>query len=88
MEKKFKKTAEEIFITSQESRSEREPEPSPGIPKGYRLVKEGKSERVQLLVRPSTKEALKRMASAEGVSVNELINTALEEYLERGAHGN
>lgn len=53
------------------------------IPKGYRLEREFKSVRMQLLVRPSTKEAIKREAAAQGVSMNDLINKLLDEYAER-----
>lgn len=53
------------------------------IPKGYRLAPEFKSERMQLLVKPATKEAIKQAAAAQGVSMNELINQLLDEYAER-----
>lgn len=56
------------------------------IPKGYRLVPEFKSERLQLLVRPEIKEGIKQAAAAQGVSMNELINRILDEYLT--ANGN
>lgn len=53
------------------------------IPKGYKLVKESKTTRMQLLMRPLTKQALKRTADAKGVSMNDLVNDIIEEYLER-----
>ena len=53
------------------------------IPKGYKLVPESKTVRAQILIRPSTKEALKELAEAKGTSLNDLINTAIEEYIER-----
>lgn len=56
--------------------------PAITIPKGYRLEKELKSERLQLLIRPTTKQALKERAAKEGISVNDLINRVLEEYTE------
>ena len=56
------------------------------IPKGYRLAPEFKSERIQLLVTPETKAAIKQAAAAEGVSMNELINRILDEYI--AANGN
>jgi hypothetical protein len=56
------------------------------IPEGYRLVKETKSERMQLLVRPSIKKRLKAEAQAQGLSMNDLINNLLEEYIERSGN--
>lgn len=53
------------------------------IPKGYRLARENKSERMQLLVRPSLKAAIRKEAAAQGLSMNDLINNIFEEYLER-----
>lgn len=53
------------------------------IPKGFRLVPEYKSERIQLLVRPATKKAIARAAASQGISMNELINSILEEFIER-----
>ena len=55
-------------------------------PGGYKLnpeYVETKSRRVQALVQPSVYEAVKARAQAEGISVNEAINTALREYAER-----
>ena len=51
--------------------------------------RETKSARLQVLLQPSTKDGLKRIAAARGTSVNDLINTALREYVEREtkAHG-
>ena len=83
--KDFKKNTAELFISTAE-------EPKQGhtsrldmngdIPKGYVLVKENKSERMQLLVRPTLKEAIKKEAQAQGLSMNDLINNIFEEYLE------
>ena len=61
------------------------PRPAGGTretPEGYRvnpLFIEKKSRRLQLLLRPSVYEAVRARAVAEGVSVNDLINTLLEE---------
>lgn len=52
------------------------------VPKGYVLVRESKSARMQLLVRPTTKEALRRAAGAQGLSVNDLVNQILDNYIE------
>lgn len=53
------------------------------VPKGYKLVKENKSERMHLLVRPALKEAIKEEAEAQGLSMNDLVNNIFEEYIER-----
>ena len=42
---------------------------------------ETKSRRLQLLIKPSTAEKLKRIATRAGTSVNDLINSILEEAL-------
>lgn len=81
--KDFKKNPAELFISTAE-----EPQAAPAqegafIPKGYKLVKEPKSARLQLLVRPLTKDGIKRAAEAQGLSMNDLINQILDEYIER-----
>lgn len=86
--KDFKKTAAELFISAAEDPKENiiaDPTPSTGaiIPKGYKLVKENKSERMQLLIRPSIKDAIRQEAMAQGLSMNDLINNIFEEYIER-----
>lgn len=87
MAKNFKKNTAELFISAAEGQ---QPEPQQEgkaaaftVPKGYRLEKEYKSERMQLLVRPTTKETLKKAAAAKGVSMNDLVNTILDEYAEK-----
>lgn len=67
-----------------------DPEPTeerrsaPNIPEGYKLVPESKSKRLQLLVKPSTHEKLKNLAKAEDLSINEIANRAIENYLKGG----
>ena len=56
---------------------------TPKIPAGYKLVPETKSERTQLLFRPTTKDTLREIAAARGISLNDLVNQILEEYIER-----
>lgn len=51
------------------------------IPKGYRLVRENKSERVQLLVRPATMKRLRKRAEEQDISVNELCNRLFDNYV-------
>lgn len=54
------------------------------LPPGYSITKENKTERLQLLVRPATKEGLKKIAKAKGnISINELANIIFEEFIER-----
>lgn len=51
------------------------------LPNGMQLVSEPKSERIQLLVRPITKKLIKQEAKSKGVSMNDWINTILEEHI-------
>ena len=53
------------------------------VPKGYKLAQETKSERLQLLIQPTTKAALKELAAAKSISVNELINMVLKDYINK-----
>ena len=53
------------------------------VPAGYRLVREPKSRRMQLLVTPATAASLKDRAAQKGVSLNELANRIFEDYLRR-----
>lgn len=84
--KDFKKNTAELFISAadkEEPARQQAEQDGVAIPKGYRLVKENKSDRMQLLVRPALKEAIKQEAAAQGVSMNDLVNCIFEEYLER-----
>ena len=51
------------------------------VPRGYKLVKESKSKRIQLLVTPSTFADLKAAALTQDISLNQLCNRIFEEYL-------
>lgn len=81
--KATRKNPTETFLSTAEEPKEEAPAQEPAIPEGYKLVKESKSERLQLLIRPTTKKRLKVEAIAQGVSVNDLVSTILEDYLER-----
>ena len=83
MSKGFRKSVAEQFISAAEKPQETPQAAQEGIiiPKGYKLVRENKSARLQLLIRPSTKEALKEEAAALGISVNDLANNIFEEHL-------
>lgn len=68
-----------------------EPEKAPRKKKGFTIAYvdgkpvqiENKSQRVQLLITPSLHTKLKKTAKAEGLSVNELINIAITEYIDK-----
>lgn len=83
--KDFKMNTAELFISAAdpEVKVQEKTQEDFTIPKGYKLARENKSERMQLLVRPTTKEAIKKAAAAQGVSMNDLINQILDEYTER-----
>ena len=83
--KDFKKNPAEIFISAAEEQETPQQMQDTGvtIPKGYKLVKENKSQRMQLLVRPTLKDAIREEAEAQGLSMNDLVNNIFEEYLER-----
>lgn len=46
------------------------------------VITEKKSTRLQLLIRPSTKDGLRVIATARGQSVNDLINEVLENFVD------
>ncbi len=48
------------------------------LPDGYILVRERKSRRLQLLIRPSIYEEVKNMATENNQSVNDYINELIE----------
>ncbi len=83
--KDFKKNTAELFISAAEEQEAPQQMQNTGvtIPKGYKLVKENKSQRMQLLVRPTLKDAIREEAEAQGLSMNDLVNNIFEEYLER-----
>lgn len=95
--KNFKKSASEFFINEAGNDQNQEaPKPPKSksakqeapagfkVPRGYKLTKEARSERIQLLVRPSTKDILKAEADTAGKSLNEYVNDLLEEHLRKG----
>lgn len=60
------------------------------IPEGYKANPayiETKSKRVQLLAQPSTVEAIKSLAKANNISMNEAINEAIKEYIDKHTRG-
>jgi len=60
------------------------PTPAEGIPKGYVLKEEPKSQRLQLLLRPSIFKDLKEESARTGKSVNAICNDVLADYFREG----
>ena len=90
MKKSFKQQINPAmqFITPQEEpgKATETPAKATDAPEGYKvnpLYIETKSRRLQLLVQPSLYEAIKARATAEGLSVNELVHTLLEDVVGR-----
>lgn len=85
--KKNFKAAEDAFITKHaEAPTETPEEEQPSIndikvPKGFKLVKETKSARLQLLLRPTVLEGLKAQAAILGISTNELCDMIFSNFL-------
>lgn len=79
----FMSAAEEEKKATKKKAPSKEKQPELEIPANYKLVKVPKSERMQLLVRPLIKDAIKQEAAAQGLSMNDLVNNIFEEYLER-----
>ena len=80
--KDFKQNVAETFISAAEAPAD-PAQQELVIPRGYRLAPEPKSIRLQLLVKPTTKAGIKEAAAANGQSMNDLINSILEDYLNK-----
>lgn len=81
----FKKSAAEMFIDSPAAENTQREAAAPDdfkVPAGYRLVREKKAIRLQLMVQERIKDAIKRQSEIEGISMNELVGSVLEKYLE------
>lgn len=52
------------------------------VPRGYKLVKEGKTFQTSFVLKQSTREALDTIRSEQGKSRNELVNDILEAYID------
>lgn len=92
MSKSFKTNPAEMFMSIPEDKPQTTEErmKALGIEKlpigsEYGVIPEKKSERMQLLVRPSVKEAIKKLAQEKDLSMNDLINQIFIEYIERQA---
>lgn len=79
--KSFKNNPALSFISAAEAEQTEEAQQGFVVPKGYRLMPICKTERMQLLVTPEFKLAVKRAAASQGISMNEFMNNVIEEYL-------
>lgn len=66
-----------------ETKSRPEAEPASDNPHDLRYYGETKSRRLQVLIRPSTLDSLKKIAKRKQTSVNDLINILLEEAIRK-----
>lgn len=48
----------------------------------YRIKRESKTARMHLLIRPTTKELIKKEAMLNKLSMNDLVNKILEKHFE------
>lgn len=99
MGKSFKKTTEsfisspvefeEVKLPEQEEEQKQPGEPTleeikkMALAKGYQLKQESKTARLQILITPSNKERIRKVAARERLSVNELLNQIIDEYLRK-----
>jgi hypothetical protein len=92
MKKSFLDNPALRFISTADPEPELQPEPErppAGLeqpPKGYKIdfrYTEKKTKRVQIVLQPSTFSRLKKVAAKGKVSINEYINRAILEKLER-----
>ena len=89
--KTFKKNASELFLSEEQEAPEKAVTPvmqnkgDVTISPWEEIRPQSKSIRLQVLIRPATKEALKKEADQKGCSVNELINNVLEDHIRKGA---
>ena len=91
MKKNFKGTNPALeFISTDTQEEPQEIKQTPATkkeaPEGYKINPEYievKSKRVQLLLQPSTVDAIKALAKKKGLSMNEAINEAIQAYLQK-----
>lgn len=84
MSKKDFTNPAEYFLTPEQPAPNNEELPELQIPAGYRLVREVRSKRLQLLLPPQLVANLKAKAAIEEISLNELCNRIFEDYLKKG----
>ena len=91
MKKNFKGTSPALeFISTDTQEEPQETKQTPAAkkeaPEGYKINPEYievKSKRAQLLLQPSTVDAIKALAKKKGLSMNEAINEAIQAYLQK-----
>lgn len=84
--KKSFKNPESAFITDPKITEAPAEEKKPSvydleIPEGFKIVKETKSARLQLLVRPTILNGLKTQAAVLGTSTNDLCDKIFSDFL-------
>ncbi len=83
MKKEIVNVAEAFFPDDQEEATEETTPEAEPVKRGTLVfIPERKTARMQLLVRPSSKEDLKVLAEARGQSVNDLLNTLIENFID------
>ena len=86
--KTFTKSTTDLFLSTAADQKEQERKKAEEalidlpLPRGYKVIRESKSVRQQVLLRPSTRQALRDEAKRKGISTNELLNSILEKHLE------
>jgi hypothetical protein len=79
--KDFKHPAQAFMTTGENLIKPDSQEPGQGVPmKPNPLYLETKSRRLQLLIKPSLHAKLRARATAQDMSLNELIHSILEQY--------
>ncbi len=74
----------DAFISTPEETPEAQSIEDIKIPAGYKIVRESRSKRLQLLITPTTEADLKTAAKIKGISLNELCNNIFDEFLREG----
>lgn len=73
-----------VVVSKSQEQKRRQGEEEANVPmKPNPLYIETKSKRVQLLMQPSLHRSLKKIAVSKGVSVNELVHSVLEAFVEK-----
>lgn len=83
MTKKDFKTTSEMFFSGEPVTDPEEAAKLADVkvPEGYKLVREAKSRRMQIVLRPLTHARFKKACQEQGISQNELVNSLIENYL-------
>lgn len=90
----FRKNASEFFISSATDKEDRQPEQTKteddaagikdiNLPRGFMVAPQPKNRHMHILVQQSTADDIKAISANQGISMNELVNRILRDYLER-----